>query len=47
LQNKAKAKFVNIDRDTPRLLPADLRDWVPAGHLVHFVIDAVSRPPPG
>ena len=22
------AKFVNIDRDTPLLLPPDLRDWV-------------------
>lgn len=36
------AKFVNIDRDTPLLLPPDLRDWVPAGHLVHFVIDAMA-----
>lgn len=36
------AKFVNIDRDTPLLLPPDLRDWVPAGHLVHFVIDAIA-----
>lgn len=24
------------------LLPADLRDWLPEGHLVHFVLDAVS-----
>jgi transposase len=23
-------------------LPPDLRDWVPADHLVHFVIDAVE-----
>ena len=36
-------KFVNIDRDTPLLLPPDLRDWVPADHLVHFVIDAVAE----
>lgn len=35
-------KFVNIDRDTPLLLPPDLRDWVPAEHLVHFVIDAMT-----
>jgi transposase len=35
-------KFVNIDRDTPLLLPPDLRDWVPAEHLVHFVIDAMA-----
>lgn len=24
------------------LLPPDLRDWVPADHLAHFVIDAVE-----
>lgn len=35
-------KFVNIDRDTPLLLPPDLRDWVAADHLVHFVIDAME-----
>jgi transposase len=35
-------KFVNIDRDTPLLLPPDLRDWVAADHLVHFVIDAMD-----
>jgi transposase len=23
-------------------LPPDLRDWVPADHLAHFVIDAVE-----
>lgn len=35
-------RFVPIDRDTPLLLPPNLRDWVPAGHLVHFVLDAVA-----
>jgi hypothetical protein len=30
------------DRDTSRLLPPNLRDWVPAGHLVHFILDAVD-----
>jgi transposase len=35
-------KFVNIDRDTPLLLPPDLRDWVAKDHLVHFVIDAMD-----
>jgi transposase len=35
-------KFVHIDRDTELLLPPNLRDWVPAGHLVHFVMDAVD-----
>lgn len=36
------ARFVNVDHQTPMLLPPDLRDWVPAGHLVHFVMDAVA-----
>jgi transposase len=35
-------RFVTVDRDTPLLLPPDLRDWVPADHLAHFVIDAVE-----
>jgi transposase len=35
-------RFVNIDRDTPLLLPPNLREWVPADHLVHFVLDAVD-----
>ena len=35
-------KFISIDRDTPLLLPPDLRDWVAADHLVHFVIDAME-----
>lgn len=36
------AKFVSIDHDTPLLLPPDLREWVPAGHMVHFIMDAVA-----
>ena len=39
------ARFVNIDRQTPMLLPCDLRDWVPADHIVHFVLDAVEQIP--
>ena len=35
-------RFVPIDRDTPLLLPPNLHDWVPADHLVHFVLDAVA-----
>jgi len=35
-------RLVPIDRDTPLLLPPNLRDWVPAEHLVHFIIDAVE-----
>jgi transposase len=37
------ARFVNIDHDTPLLLPPDLRQWVPEGHLVHFIMDAVGE----
>jgi len=36
------AKFVHVDHDTPLLLPPDLRDWIPKGHMVHFVMDAVD-----
>ena len=39
------ARFVSVDRDTPMLLPPDLRDWVPEDDLVHFVIEAVDRLP--
>jgi transposase len=37
------ARFVTVDRDTPMLLPPSLHEWVPADHLVHFVIDAVEQ----
>ena len=39
------ARFVNIDRDTPMLLPPDLRQWVPQDHLVHYILDAVESLP--
>lgn len=35
-------RLVNIDRQTPLLLPPDLRAWVPADDMVHFVIEAVG-----
>ena len=38
-------RFVNIDRETPMFLPCDLREWVPADHLVHFILDAVAQIP--
>ena len=31
-----------VDREQPFLLPPDMRDWLPPGHLAWFVIDAVS-----
>jgi transposase len=36
------ARFVQIDHDTPMLLPPDLREWVSADHMVHFIMDAVE-----
>jgi transposase len=39
------ARFVNLDRQTPMLLPCDLRDWVPESHIVHFILDAVEQLP--
>ena len=39
------ARFINIDRQTPLLLPPDMRDWVAEDDLVHFVIEAVERLP--
>jgi len=31
-------RLVNVDRDTPLLLPVDMRRWVGSDDLVHFVI---------
>jgi len=38
-------RFRKIDRDTPLLLPPDLRDWIPEDDLVHSVIAAVAAVP--
>jgi transposase len=38
-------RFKNTDRNTPLLLPPDLRDWIAEDDLVHFVIQAVERLP--
>lgn len=35
-------RFVTIDYDTPLMLPPSLREWVPAGHLAHFILDVVE-----
>jgi transposase len=36
-------RFVCADREQAFLMPPSLRDWVPAGHLAWFVIDAVDE----
>lgn len=38
-------RLKTLDRDTPMLLPPDLRSWVPKNHIVHFLIEAVERLP--
>ena len=38
-------RFVNVDRDSPMLLPVDMRSWVPEDDLVHFVLEAVDAIP--
>jgi transposase len=35
-------KYVNVDRQTPMLLPPDLREWVAGNDLIHFIIEAVE-----
>src|SRR5918999_4932790 len=35
--------FIGCDREQELLLPPSLRDWLPAGHLAWFVIDAVAQ----
>lgn len=39
------ARFVDLDRQTPMFLPYDLREWVPAGHIVHVILEAVEQIP--
>jgi transposase len=36
------ASFINIDRNTPMLLPPDMREWIPEDDMVHFVLEAVK-----
>jgi transposase len=35
-------RFVNVDRQTPMLLPPDLREWVADNELAHLVLEAVE-----
>src|SRR3954471_12937502 len=36
-------RFVACDREQSFLMPPDVREWLPAGHLAWFVIDAVGE----
>src|SRR3954454_11935859 len=35
--------FIACDREQELLLPPSLRDWLPADHLVWFILDAVAE----
>jgi transposase len=35
-------RLVNVDRETPMLLPPDLREWVADNELAHLVLEAVA-----
>jgi transposase len=37
------ARFIGADRDQVFLMPPSLRDWVPEGHVVWTVLDAVAE----
>ena len=36
-------RFVACDREQSFLMPPDVREWLPEGHLAWFVIDAVDE----
>ena len=37
------ARFVTLVYDTPLMLPPNLRDWLPADHLAHFILEVVQE----
>jgi transposase len=36
-------RFVNIDRETPMLLPVNMQDWLPENDLSRFIVDACEQ----
>ena len=36
-------QLLRAERDQPFLLPPDLREWLPEGHLAWFVLDVVDQ----
>ena len=37
------AKFINVDRQSPMLLPPDLKEWVSENDLVHFIVEVCEQ----
>jgi len=35
--------FIECNREQQFLMPPDIRDWVPAGDLAWYIMDAVDR----
>ena len=35
-------RLKNVDRETPMLLPPDMRDWLPEDHIARFIVEAVE-----
>ena len=35
--------FISCDRDQQLLMPPDLREWLPDGHLAWFVLETVGE----
>ena len=31
-----------VDRETPMMLPPDIREWIPKDYIVLFIIEAVA-----
>jgi transposase len=38
-------RFKPVEREQPMLLPYDLKEWLPANHIVHFTIEAAEMVP--
>jgi hypothetical protein len=36
-------RFIACDREQSFLMPPDVREWLPEGHLAWFVIEAVEQ----
>lgn len=37
------ARFINIDRQSPMLMPPDIRDWLPENHIARFIVQLVTQ----
>ena len=36
------ARYISIDRQSPLLMPPDLRDWLPENHIARFIVELVE-----